>query len=333
MADKKERSDSGFKLSIVVPVFQNAANLNFTIPALLGLKKLPEVDLELIFVDDGSYDESFSILKSFYDQFPETIRIIKFTRNYGQIAAIQAGLRDADGHCVGVISADMQDPPELFAQMIDAWRGGAKLVICERERRDDGFWGAVWSNIFWRLVSRYAVKDYPKNGFDFCLMDRCIVDKVSSFEEKNTHIFPLVFSFGYSYSIIPYERRRRSLGKSQWTFSKKIKLFIDTFVGFSYMPIRAISLLGVTVSLLSIIYAVGMIVAYFIYGNPYTGWTTLAVLISTLSGLILMTLGIIGEYLWRILDGIRPRPSYIVEKRFERRADARMSSVLPSIES
>lgn len=300
--------------SIVIPVYQNELNLPTTVPALLALDdELSGATLELVFVDDGSNDRSLECLCEWQTRHPERIQIVKLTRNFGQIAAIQAGLREARGEQVGIISADLQDPPVLLLEMRTACRAGNKLVVAERDSRDDG---GMISSFFWYLVSRFALPGYPRGGFDCCVLDRQIVDELNGFHEKNTHIFPLIFSLGYRCKTIPYKRTRRTHGKTQWTLSKKLKLFLDTFIGFSYLPIRGISFLGLLISLSSLTYGAAIAISYFVFGNQYAGWTTLAVLSSVLGGFILVTLGIVGEYLWRILDAVRPRPPYSIDERF-----------------
>lgn len=310
--------DNKKKFAIVVPVYQNEANLDDTIPRLLSLQaKLPNYNLELIFVDDGSTDNSYKLLIKYYEANKESIKIVKLTKNFGQIAAIQAGLKVVNCDCVGIISADLQDPPELFLEMIKKWEHGTSLVIAEREKRDENIIQTFTSNLYWKMVRKYAVQDYPLGGFDFCLLDKKIILDVNKINEKNTHILVLIFSLGYPYEIIYYVRKKRINGKSQWTFSKKIKLFIDTFIAFSYLPIRGISYLGLGISILSLFYGFSMGINKLIYGNIYEGWTTIVVLLSSFGGLILLTLGIIGEYLWRILDEVRKRPNYVIEKILE----------------
>lgn len=304
--------------SIIVPVYQNEANLDYTVPALLSLRQqLQDYNLELVFVDDGSSDNSYSLLCKYYACHPENIKIIKLSKNFGQIAAIQAGLLEVSGDCAGIISADLQDPHELFVEMIKRWESGTKFVIAEREKREEGIGQIFISNLYWRLVKRYAIKGYPAGGFDFCLIDRQIITDVNRINEKNTHIFGLIFSLGYPYEIINYTRKKRREGRSQWTLLKKIKLFIDMFIGFSYVPIRSISVMGLGISALSIAYAVFIALDKIVFGNPFTGWTTIVVLVSFLGGLTLLTLGIIGEYLWRILDEVRKRPNFVIDRILE----------------
>ncbi|MDT8318437.1 MAG: glycosyltransferase family 2 protein [bacterium] len=301
--------------SIVVPVYQNEANLNETVPKLLNLQEqLPNHSLELVFVEDGSSDASYNILYDYQKRHKDNITLVKLTKNFGQIAAIQAGLQISSGDCVGVISADLQDPHELFVDMVKKWEEGVKLVIAERKGREESIRQSFFSNIYWKMVNRYAVENYPAGGYDFFLIDRKIVEDVVNINEKNTHIMVLIFSLGYRYEIIEYTRKERKAGKSQWTLSKKIKLFIDTFVSFSYLPIRGISYTGLGISLLSFCYATIIGIGRFIFGNPIEGWTTIVILIAIFGGLILLTLGIIGEYIWRILDETRKRPSFVIDK-------------------
>jgi len=300
--------------SIVVPVYQNADNLNETVFALLRLQdRLTDYDLELIFVDDGSTDGSYDILLKYYELHSDKINLIKLTKNFGQNSAIYAGIFQARGDAIGIISADLQDPCDLFIEMLEKWRSGKKLIIGERKERNEIVGKSILPKLYWKLINRYAVKDFPVGGFDFCVIDKKIAQDLKYINEKNSHIFVLIFSLGYPYEIIPYEKKPRMFGKSQWTTSKKIKLFVDTFVSFSYMPIKTISYFGLFISTLSFLFAFFIIINRIIKGTIYPGWTSIAVLISLLGGLILLTLGIIGEYLWRLLEETRKRPSFVID--------------------
>jgi len=300
--------------SIVVPVYQNADNLNETVFALLRLQdRLTDYDLELIFVDDGSTDGSYDILLKYYELHSDKINLIKLTKNFGQNSAIYAGIFQARGDAIGIISADLQDPCDLFIEMLEKWRSGKKLIIGERKERNEIVGKSILPKLYWKLINRYAVKDFPVGGFDFCVIDKKIAQDLKYINEKNSHIFVLIFSLGYPYEIIPYEKKPRMFGKSQWTTSKKIKLFVDTFVSFSYMPIKTISYFGLFISTISFIFTLFIIINRIIKGNIYPGWTSIAVLISLLGGLILLTLGIIGEYLWRLLEETRKRPSFVID--------------------
>ena len=302
-------------LSIVVPVYFNELNLPETVPALLSLAdQIQPMALELVFVDDGSRDRSLEVLLQFQQQHPETIRVVKLTRNIGSMAAIQAGLKVARGDCVGMISADLQDPHDLFVEMVGRWREGVKAVLAVRQDREETAGQRWFANTYYRLLRRFAVPDYPKGGFDFCLIDRQLVEEINRMAEKNTHIMTLIFWLGFSPALIPYTRRKRRLGKSRWTLKKKLKLFVDSFIAFSYVPIRFLSVVGLLTSFLAVLYAGFQVAAKLIYGTPVPGFSTTVVLIALTSGVQMIMLGVLGEYLWRILDETRGRPMYVVDR-------------------
>jgi len=305
------------KLSIVIPVYYNEENLPDTIPELLKLKeKMENYELELIFVDDGSKDRSLEILLDFQKKFPNNIRVIKLTRNFGSHAAIQAGLSKATGDCVGKISADLQDPPELFIEMAKHWEKGIKAVLAVRKDRKDPVFSRILAGSTYSLVRRHSMPDYPKGGFDFFLIDRKIVDEFNKMREKNTNIYALIFWLGFEYITIPYTRRARKKGKSKWTFNKKTKLFIDTFVGFSYFPIRILSLLGIVVAFGSFIYGIYVMYNWFSGNIVVEGWTATMIVLAFTGGIQMIMIGVIGEYLWRTIDQVRTRPSYVIDETF-----------------
>lgn len=306
------------KISIVIPVYFNEENLPETISRLLDLQnKLNQYQFELIFVDDGSKDKSLDMLLSFQIKNPKEIKIVKLTRNFGSMSAIQAGLTVSSGDCVGVIAADLQDPPELFVDMLKHWENGIKAVLAIRKNRQDPPLQKIFSKSFYSLLRKYAIQDYPKNGFDFMLIDKQIVEEVNKIREKNTNLFTLIFWLGYNYVTIPYTRVARTKGKSKWTLGKKIKLFIDSFVAFSYFPIRIVSVLGIIFALTAFVY--GIYVFYnWIHGTiKIEGWTTLIIILAFTAGLQMIMLGVLGEYLWRILDESRKRPSFVIDKIFD----------------
>ncbi|WP_017815620.1 MULTISPECIES: glycosyltransferase family 2 protein [Paenibacillus] len=305
------------KFSIVVPIYFNALNIPHTVPRLQKLKQiLPDCELEFVFVDDGSKDDSFQLLLEAKKQ-DDRIKVIKLSRNFGSMSAIQAGLQFATGDCIGVIAADLQDPPELFADMIMEWRNGKKVVLATRSDREESLSQKMFSNSYYYLLEKFALKDYPKGGFDFLLVDRQVAREVIDIGEKNTNVMSLIYWLGHDREYLPYVRQERKLGKSRWTMSKKIKLFIDSFVSFSYMPIRFMSALGVITALLSFLYGVYVVAGALSGIIPIQGWTTIIALITFLLGIIMVMLGIIGEYLWRILDESRNRPSFIVDEVYE----------------
>ncbi|MGG4144512.1 glycosyltransferase family 2 protein [Paenibacillus algorifonticola] len=302
------------KFSIVIPIYYNELNIPYTIPRLKKLQDiLPGFELEFVFVDDGSKDKSLELLLDEKEK-DSRIKVVKLSKNFGSMSAIQAGLHYATGDCIGIISADLQDPPELFEKMITSWESGNKVVLATRMGRDESLSQRLFSNTYYFLMRKFALKDYPNGGFDFVLLDKQVVKEVNKISEKNTNIMSLIYWLGYSQDTISYVRQERQHGKSRWTLSKKIKLFVDSFVSFSYAPIRVMSFIGISTAVLSFLY--GLFVIYnAIFGSiPLQGWTTIIALVTFLLGLIMVMLGIIGEYLWRILDESRKRPAYIIDE-------------------
>lgn len=301
-------------LSIVIPVYFNEPNLPDSIPQLLALKdKLIGYELELVFVDDGSKDHSLDILLDYQKRYPRQIKVVKLTRNFGAMAAVQAGLTVATGDCVGLIAADLQDPPELFLQMASHWEQGVKAIFAVRSNREESFLQKTFSNLYYALIRRFAVPGYPSGGFDFFLVDRQVVDEVLKIKEKNTNLMTLVFWLGYQAVLIPYVRRKRTKGVSRWTLSKKIKLFVDTFASFSYFPIRLFSFLGLIYAVISFSYGAFIFFSWLTFGIEVQGWVPMMLILTFTAGLQMTLLGVLGEYLWRTLDEARGRPLFVID--------------------
>lgn len=301
--------------SIIIPVYYNELNLPDTIPQLLDLsKELTDTRLELVFVNDGSGDRSLEVLLDFQSSHPETISVVNLTRNFGSMAAIQAGFTVATGDCVGMISADLQDPPELFLDMLRHWQNGSKAIFGVRQDREEYGLQKLFSNGYYSLIRRLAIQDYPDGGFDFFLVDHQVIEELNKIQEKNTNIMTLIYWLGYKPIMIPYIRRNRKKGKSRWTLAKKIKLFIDTFVAFSYFPIRALSLTGLLVAIGSFFYGLFILFYWLFYGIPVQGYVPIMLVITFTSGIQMTMLGVLGEYLWRTLDEVRRRPPYVIDE-------------------
>jgi len=303
-------------LSLVIPVYYNEENIPVTWRALREtLETLPHgIDWEVIFVDDGSGDDSFARLCEVRESAPERVCVLKLLRNFGQYAAIQAGLQRARGDACVVMSADLQDPPQLILEMVSRWADGEhKVVLCTRNQREDGKLAAWTSRIFYRLMRRYAIPNMPEGGFDYFLIDRCVIDIMQAVPERNGFLQGQVLWAGYEPSLIPYTRRRRDLGRSRWTLSMKLAYFFDGFVSYSVAPIRLITAVGILVSVLSFSYAGLILGAWLVSAIFIPGWAATMVTILMLSGLQLVMLGIIGEYLWRTHQAADRRPAFIIE--------------------
>lgn len=301
--------------SIIVPVYQNAANLPQTLPRLLALAAaLPAYQLELVLVDDGSTDGSRSLLVQAATEHPAIVRVVFLTRNFGQTPAIQAGLRHATGDCVGIISCDLQEPCEAFVEMVRWWEQGDRFVIGERSERREGAGHQRLSSIYWSLVRKFAFEDFPELGYDFCLIDRQVAMDVSAINEKNSSIFVLIYWLGYRPRRLPIVRAVRTQGRSQWRLARKVGFTLDTLIGFTYLPARAITLLGCGIALLALVYLAFVLTRWATLRAAPPGWMTVVGLVTALGALNLFALGVLSEYLLRILDEARKRPPFIVER-------------------
>jgi len=301
-------------LSIVIPVYYNAESLPFLFEALQGLEDHlleRDVALELIFVDDGSGDDSFVELIKIKHARPAT-KLVKLARNFGNIRAEKTGYRYITGDCFCALSADLQDPPELIETMIDYWLKGEKFIICVREQRVDPPLTTFFANLFYKLVRGFVIKDYPKGGFDLALMDRAMLPyMLASGKNINTALF--AYSLGFNPVKISYTRQKREHGKSRWTFAKKFNYFLDSILGFSVIPLHLISWVGITLAIVSILYGLYQVLYVLFQGREVPGFASLFALTAFLSGLTLTMLGIIGQYIWRIFDEVNGAPESVVE--------------------
>jgi dolichol-phosphate mannosyltransferase len=307
------------KLSIIVPCYFNEDNIPVTVQSLVENEKnfLPEVSFEYLFVNDGSGDDTLGALLRAQKQYPGRIRIVDLAGNVGSYNAIVAGIAHATGDCLSVITADMQDPPELMVEMYTYWQKGFKLVIGNRQDREETGFAQVLAKVFHWLMKKIALRNIPDGGFDFVFFDRQVAEEVAKLHERNSNVFYLMVWLGFTYVNIPYVRRKREIGKSRWTLSKKIKLLIDSLLAFSFVPIRAISVAGLGLGIIALIYGVYIISLKLLHPNEPAGWTTLMVVLLVVSAFQMIALGVIGEYVWRGLDAARRRPLYVVRQLFD----------------
>lgn len=305
-------------VSIVIPCYFNELNVSKTYEVLKQdvLDKRHDIQFEVIFVDDGSKDKTLLELKK-VKSLDHRIRIVKLSRNFGEFRAILAGMTHATGDCVAVMSADLQDPPYLINDMIQAWEQGEKVVIAARSSRLEGKLKTFLAHTYYWVLRKLVIEDYPKFGFDFFLIDRQVSKILIDMKEKNSTIYVQVIWTGFQPKIIEYVRQDREDGQSMWSYWKRINLFIDTFIVFSYKPIRFISFLGILMSIVGFISALYFIIERIVLGVEVVGWTSLVVAVLVLAGVQLIMLGIIGEYIWRNLDETRKRPIYIVDEVYD----------------
>ena len=306
-------------VSIVVPVYHNAASLPELLARFHQLAGRNPVDrFEFVFVDDGSRDHSFAVLQALQRR-DERVRIIKLSRNFGSNAALLAGLDQARGEVIAAIAADLQDPPELIHDMLAHWRQGRKVVLAARQSRADPLPTRLLAGAFYFLFRRFALPNMPPHGFDFFLLDRQVCNLIKGIQESNAYLMGMILWLGFEPAVFYYHRQRRAerFGKSMWTLTKKLKYFIDAFVAFSYVPVRAASLLGMCLSVLGLFYALALLILRLVSGIPVVGWVSLMAVLLVVSGVQLLMTGILGEYLWRNLEETRRRPRFVIDRIIE----------------
>ncbi len=301
-------------IAFVIPVYRNARAVTLTYEKLARLVSAELVGWRytMVFVDDGSDDGSLEELQAIRAR-DERVTIISFTRNFGQMAAMLAGFKHADGDAVVHLSADLQDPVDIIPKLVDAWRKGGEVVIAYRAGREDALSARVFSRLFYGFV-RLSYPQMPAGGFDCILLDRVAMDAFNSIDVRNRFFQGDVLWFGYRTTFIPYTRQRRTIGRSQYTFFKRLKNALDAILDSSYLPIRFISAAGVVIALLGFAYAVDIAYARLMHQIPVTGWAPIMIMLLIIGGLIMLMLGIIGEYIWRIYDEVRGKPNYVIRQ-------------------
>ena len=278
------------------------------------------IPFEFIIIDDGSEDESYALALEL-EKSRKNVKAYQLSRNYSSNYAAFAGLSACSGDCAAIIPDDEQQPYSTLVEMYRLWENGEKVIIPYRTRRDDGFLTNLTARTFYSIINRISEVKFPEGGADTFLIDRELIDLLNGrIHPINTAIVTEVLRLGFSPSYIPYERSRGVNKKSRWTLSKKIRFFKDIFFSGSTWPIRIITWMGVLFA-----FAAFCIIIFYgyiaLFGNPgfwgtkLPGWTSTVVIIAFFSGIILFSLGIIAEYIWRIYEEVKGRPGYIIRKK------------------
>lgn len=301
------------KISVVIPVYYNQDNLG---PLYEDIsKKLfchNEYDWEIVMVNDGSKDESYAVMKELARK-DERVRIFSLSRNFGSHAAILCGLSKCTGDCAVVKAADLQEPTEMVLEMVDSWKRGNNVVLAVREDRQEGKGQTLFANLYYWMVRKAALPDMPKGGFDVYLLDRKVINVLMQLDEKNSALTGQILWSGFKTDKIYYTRLQREIGQSRWTLKKKIRLVSDTLFSFSTLPITFVSTIGALSCIGALIWALLVLVFKLTGLINVSGWTTLFIFNLLSFGIIMLTLGILGGYLWRAFDASRNRPPYIIE--------------------
>lgn len=311
---KRKAKASRPTISIVTPVYNEEASLGLFAEAIeKQLFAEESIDVEVILVDDGSVDSSWSIIE---DMCARDARFqgLRLSRNFGAHAALSAGILNANGDAVATLAADLQDPVSVVSEFIEAWRSGAQIVWGRRRSRDDEGWRVVTSSMFFRLIRRYAMPPGSKFATgSFFLIDRRVAECFKQFPERNRITFALVAWTGFRQEVVEYDRQGRSAGKSGWSFGRMLKAMYDTFIGFSEVPARLMTITGLVTSLLSIPFSLYLVTSWWLT-DTVPGWTGLMLGVTVFFGLQFLMMGLVGEYLYRIYSEVTARPLYFISQ-------------------
>lgn len=300
------------KISIVIPVYYNADTLMLLYEDMKQkiLEKLG--DYELVFVDDGSGDNSWEVMNDIR-KMDRNVQCVKLSRNFGEHAALLAGLSVCTGDCAVTKQADLQEDSEIILEMYESWKKGNKVVLAVRKERDENPVKKFFAHMYYVIIHKFVQERMPVGGCDCYLIDRQVIEVLERLDEKNSSLTLQVLWAGFQTDQIYFHRRDREIGKSRWTLGKKIKLAMDSMMSFSYAPIRFMSGVGVVFFIIALLMMIEVIVEKFTVGTPILGWASIMCVVLFSFGIMMLMMGVLGEYVWRALDASRNRPPYLID--------------------
>ena len=303
------------KLSVVIPVHNESANIAPLCERLLPVLERIDPAWEAIFVDDGSRDETWSLVKDLSRREPR-IGAVSFSRNFGKEIAIAAGLDHARGDAVVIMDADLQHPPEMIEAFVERWKQGYDMVYGQRtDRSDETRTRRGFAHLFYRWFSQFGEVGLPEGAGDFRLIDRKGVEVLKTLGEKARFSKGLYAWIGFRGTGVPFVVEERRFGTTKWSFRKLVRFAFDGIAAFSTVPLRIWTYLGFVISFLSIASAIFFFIRTMLFGTDLPGFPSLIVSIMFFSGIQLMSLGVIGEYVGRIFAEVKRRPLYVVAER------------------
>lgn len=304
-----------FSYSVIIPVFNEAAVLPTFFERLCAVSGTISGKGEFIFVNDGSSDESLALVKKFRET-DKRVKIVSFSRNFGHQMAITAGLDFATGDSVVIIDADLQDPPELIPKLIEKWQEGFSVVYAERSARlGESFFKRASARVFYRVLRWLTKYPIPENVGDFRIMDKSVVKTLRNIREQHRYMRGLVSWVGFRQGGVSYVRDPRYAGETKYPFKKMVKFALDGVTSFSTVPLRMAISLGFFIVMICLAVAIYALGARFIFHVTIQGWTSLILVVVFMSGVQLIVLGVLGEYIGRIYEEVKGRPLYIAEEK------------------
>jgi len=314
VADEDKKTAAGGidpVISVVIPIYDEEQTLPVLRRRLIAALEEQGNSFEVLFVDDGSRDGSLALLRAYHQEDPR-IKVLSLSRNFGHQVAISCGIDFARGEGVILMDGDLQDPPEVLAGMVSRWREGYDVVYAVRQKRKEGLLKRTAYRSFYWLLQRVSYLNIPLDSGDFSLLDRRVVDLLKQMPERNRFVRGLRTWVGLRQTGYEYARDARFAGKSKYSLAKLSRLAFDGLISYSFVPLRAVSNLGMLVSVSALLYMIYLLAARLFDDRTIQGWTSTVVIVLFLGGVQLLSLGVIGEYIGRIFDEVKQRPQYIV---------------------
>lgn len=305
------------KISVVIPMYYEEEVAEECYKRTKNvLDNLKKYEYEIIFVNDGSKDETLEILEKIASK-DNKVKVISFSRNFGHQAAVTCGLKYTTGDAVVIMDADMQDPPEVIEQMVALWEQGNEVIYAKRKiRKGETKFKLLSAKMFYKILNGLSDVEIPQDTGDFRLADRKVIDVINSLPEHNKFLRGLFSWVGFKQIPLEYERKERIAGKTKYPFRKMIKLSADGIMSFSTKPLKILGLLGMISVIISVCILVYSLISYAFHLNQLTpGWTSIMVTVTFLGGMQLLSIWIMSEYIGRIYDEAKDRPQYIIDKK------------------
>lgn len=294
--------------SFVIPVFNNQETITKT---FLEIKKFCKESFEVIFVNDGSIDSSLHVLNLLAKK-NKNIRLVNLKKNYGQLSAIKAGVSIVKGNLVFIISADLQDDFSVIPQMISCCQKGHKIIVARRVKRDDSFITKFYTFFAYKIIKIFF--NIPSGGFDYFLIDTLIIKDIFKISDNHMYLQGEIVNYGEPIKYIDYRRKKRLYGKSGWSLHKKIKFFIDILISGHIIKPWYFTIFGLLLGVSSIFYIILIIIDYFLYGIDVAGWAPIMIVVLLSSSILIVMLGLILEYVWRVYENQKFNEPYIIDK-------------------
>ena len=305
------------KISIVIPAYNEEEVLPQLYERLNNLTQdVTKYEFEMIFINDGSKDNTFSMLEELAN-YDKRVKVLSFSRNFGHQAAVAAGIKYVSGDAIVIIDADLQDPPELIPEMLELWENGNEVIYGKRKsRKGESAFKVFTAKMFYKTLNSLSDVEIPKDTGDFRLVDRKVIDVINELPEHNKFLRGLFSWVGFKQYPYEYERQERMAGKTKYPFKKMMKLASDGIISFSTKPLKIVGGIGILTIILSIGILIYSLISYAFNLNELApGWTSIMVAITLFSGVQMLSMWVMSEYIARIYDETRNRPQYIIEKK------------------